>query len=323
MSRHAYSRARQARIELGPLLKKAGLTEQQMRDGALRINARAQIKFLNLVADALGDRFLGFHLAESIDLRELGLLYYVAASSETLGDVLQRVVRYTSIVNESFLLKYRAGADIRIEFGHVGVARHLDRHQIEFTMTLLMRLCRKLVGRRLAPSRLRLAHLRTSESSALSALFDCRIDFAARTDELTFPRKAKDLLVVSADPYLNKLLVANCEEALSRRRATRNSFRSAVENVIVPLLPHGKARAPEIARQLGVSQRTSARRLACEGLTFSQVVDALRGDLARQYLADQKLSISRIAWLLGYQEVSSFTHAFKRWSGKTPRQARA
>jgi len=117
--------------------------------------------------------------------------------------------------------------------------------------------------------------------------------------------------------------VANCEQALSHRRETRGTFRAAVENAMVPLLPHGKVRASQIAAKLGLSQRTSARRLALEGTTFSSVLESLRGDLAKQYLSDPDLSISRIAWLLGYQEVSAFTHAFKRWSGRTPREARA
>ncbi len=322
IARHAYARARKAGIELRPILEKAGLTEQQIKDRDSRILVRSQIDFLNLIADAVRDRLLGFHLAESIDLRELGLLYYVAASSESLGDVLQRIARFSSITNEGLSLQYRAGADIRIEFGYVGVARHLDRHQIEFSMTLLMRLCRKLVGQRLAPSRLRFTHHRGDDGSELAAFFGAKCDFAARVDELTLTRETKDMVVVSSDPYLNNLLVANCEEALSRRRASRGSFRAAVENAIVPLLPHGKARAPDVARRLGVSQRTSARRLSLEGLTFSEVLDSLRCDLARRYLADEKLSISRIAWLLGFQEVSSFTNAFKRWTGTTPRQAR-
>ena len=131
------------------------------------------------------------------------------------------------------------------------------------------------------------------------------------------------MTVTGADPYLNELLVANCEQALAHRRTNRGAFRAAVENAIVPLLPHGKVRAPQIAARLGLSQRTSARRLALEGVTFSEVLESLRGDLARQYLSDPHLSISRIAWLLGYREVSAFTHAFKRWSGKTPREARA
>jgi AraC-like DNA-binding protein len=59
------------------------------------------------------------------------------------------------------------------------------------------------------------------------------------------------------------------------------------------------------------------------GVTFSAVLQGLRRDLARQYFSHPDSSISRIAWLLGYQEVSAFTHAYKRWSGKTPREARA
>jgi AraC-like DNA-binding protein len=118
-------------------------------------------------------------------------------------------------------------------------------------------------------------------------------------------------------------LIAYCEEALSRRPTNRGSFRAAVENAITPLLPHGKARTDEVARRLGVSQRTFARRLALEGLTFSDVLGSMKIDLAERYLADEGLSISQIAWLLGYQEVSALTHAFKRWTGKTPRQARS
>lgn len=129
--------------------------------------------------------------------------------------------------------------------------------------------------------------------------------------------------VTSADPYLNALLVANCEHALAHRRLNPRAYRLAAANAIAPLLPHGKVRALQVATRLGLSQRTFARRLAMEGVTFSQVLKSLRGDLATQYLSDQHLSVSRIAWLLGYQEVSAFTHAFKRWSGKTPREARA
>jgi AraC-like DNA-binding protein len=72
-----------------------------------------------------------------------------------------------------------------------------------------------------------------------------------------------------------------------------------------------------------MSPRTLARQLAAEGLSFSTVLDRLRADLARRYLLDNGLSISKIAWMLGYGEVSAFNHAYKRWTGRTPREARA
>jgi AraC-like DNA-binding protein len=72
-----------------------------------------------------------------------------------------------------------------------------------------------------------------------------------------------------------------------------------------------------------MSKRTLARKLSDEGLNFTEVLQQLRRDLAVQYLDDPKLHVSKIAWLLGFHEVSSFTHAFKRWTGKTPSQMRA
>jgi AraC-like DNA-binding protein len=322
ITRLAYECAQRAGIEPLPILRKAGLTFQEIQDRDARFAVSRQIEFLKLTADALGDRYLGFHLAQSPDLRGLGLLFYIAASSDTLGQALERAARYTSIVNEGVSLSCRKGHDVRVVFEYVGVARYLDRHQIEFLMTALIRLCRQLTGLRLTPSRVRIAHRRFGQQdSQLASYFGGNITFGAKVDEVTFAM-AKDLPVTSADPYLNALLIANCEKALAHRRLHPGAYRVAVANAIAPLLPHGNVLAPQVAIRLGLSQRTLARRLAMEGVTFSEVLKSLRGDLARQYLSDRRLSVSRIAWLLGYQEVSAFTHAFKRWSGKTPREAR-
>ena len=140
-------------------------------------------------------------------------------------------------------------------------------------------------------------------------------------DEILFPRSAGQARILGADPYLNRMLLSYCEEALARR-TPRGSFRHEVMNALAPLLPHGKATAGEAARRLAVSQRTLARRLADEGVTFSDLLDQLRSDLAARYLADDDLPISQIAWLLGFREASGFSHAFKRWTGMTPRAAR-
>ena len=323
LTRLAYARACEAGIDLKPLLKQAGLSEQQIENRDTRLDVRHQIRFLTLVANALHDDLLGFHLAQSADLRAMGWLYYVAASSETLAEALQRGARYASIANEGVSVKYLEGKEIKISFDYVGIARHSDRHQIESFMTLLIRLCRHLTGLRLVPIRVRFTHHRDIDFSEFAALFGSDIEFGAKMDEVAFAITAKQLPVVSADLYLNELLIASCEEALSRRPINRGSFRSQVENAVVPLLPHGKARAGEIARQLGLSQRTFARRLSLESLTFSEILESLRRDLAEQYLADPDLSISQIAWILGYRENSAFAHAFRRWTGKTPRRARA
>jgi AraC-like DNA-binding protein len=322
MGRLAYGRAKAAGVAVAPLLKASNLTVEQMDDPRIRLRVRDQIRFLNLIADALGDELLGFHLAQIPDLREIGLLYYVLASSDILIEALERGAHYTAIVNEGVSQKCIDGKDVRIVLNYVGVSRHLDRHQVEFWMTAIVRVCRQLTGLRLVPAHVRFAHLRERRPSEFAEFFGQDIEFGAAVDEVAFAKKVRNLPVVSADPYLNKLLIKYCEEALSCGRS-QGTFRASVENTIVPLLPHGKIRAGDIARRLGVSQRTFARRLASEGSTFTGLLESLRFDLANRYLAEESLPISELAWLLGYQEVGAFSHAFKRWTGKTPREARA
>ena len=87
------TRALSAGLAVGALLKNAGLTRAQIRKPDVRIPVRSQVKFLNDLAEHLNDEFLGIHLAQSIDLRELGLTYYVLASSEDLPNALMRLAR--------------------------------------------------------------------------------------------------------------------------------------------------------------------------------------------------------------------------------------
>jgi AraC-like DNA-binding protein len=323
IARLVWARAKEEGIELGRLAKKAGLTVQQIEDVDARMGAQSQVRFLTLSADALQDEFLGFHLARDFDLRMIGWLHYVLASSATLGEALQRAVRYSRMANEGVALTYRQGADITLSFSYVGVARHSDRHQIEFWMTSLVRECCELTRRRLQPSRVKLTHHRKEDCSELNAFLGCDVEFGADVDEVAFPETVKDIPTVSADPYLNELLISHCEKALSRRKSNVAPLRLTVENAIAPLLPHGRARLSEVARRLGMSQRTLARRLAAEGLSFSAILDDMRVDLAKRHVEDSHLSISQIAWLVGFQETSAFTHAFKRWTGRTPRQMRS
>ena len=323
ISRLAYRVAKAKGVAADKLLNLSSLTANQIENPDLRISARDQIKFVNQVASALGDDYIGFHLAQIPDLRELGLYYYVLASSETMIDAFQRGARYTSIVNEGVSQKCIDGPDLRLLLCYRGISRHLDRHQIEFWMAAIVRMCRQLTGLRVYPSHVRFTHMRQGRCAELVEFFGHDIEFAAPVDEIVFARKTRDLRVVTANSYLNDLLVKYCEEALSQRHTRSASFRSDVENAIVPLLPHGKARVEEIARRVGMSQRTVARRLSVEGVTFTRLLELLRFNLAKRYLTEGSLPISELAWLLGYQEASAFSHAFKRWTGHTPREARA
>jgi AraC-like DNA-binding protein len=323
LARLAGERLRANGVALEPLLAKANLTPRQIEDTSVRIKVRDQIRFLDAAAAALDDDRLGFHLAQLPDLRQIGLLYYVLASSDTMLDAFRRAARYTAIVNDGIVQTCIEGRDVGLALRYVGVSRHLDIHQVEFWMATIVRVCRQLTGLRVFPSLVRFAHHRQANVAEFSELFGDHVEFGAADDRILFATTVGQAPVVSADPYLNKMLIAYCDEALAGRERTGISFRSSVENAVIPLLPHGKARASEVARSVGTSDRTFARRLSAEGLTFSGLLERLRYDLAKRYLAEGELSVSQIAWLLGYQEVGAFSRAYKRWSGDSPRDARS
>ena len=128
--------------------------------------------------------------------------------------------------------------------------------------------------------------------------------------------------LLTADPTLLKALEPFCDVGAKARRTASNTLRAAVEKELEKLLPHGKAQKPTVAKALAMSTRTLARRLAVEETTYEEVVDQLRCSLALQYLKDPSMSLSQIAWQLGYEQSPSFNHAFRRWTGRSPSEVR-
>jgi AraC-like DNA-binding protein len=322
LSRLAIERLKSAGVPIAPLLKRVGLTPEVIADPEERLSVQSQITLLDEAAIALQDDSLGFTLARDFDPRELGLLYYVMASSQTLGDALKRVARYSQITNEALVVRYREGNRLIITLSYSGVPRHSDRHQIEFCMFAVLRICRVLTGQNLVPQHFWISHHRSGANSEMARFVGTTVQFGADTDEFALNANAGELPLIHADTYLNDLLLKYCEAALADRRGNVSQLRTRVENAMSSLLPHGRVVVDDVARSLGMSKRTLARKLSDEGLNFTEIFQQLRRDLAVRYLDDRKLHISKIAWLLGFNEVSAFTHTFKRWTGKTPSQMR-
>lgn len=323
IARLACTRLREAGKDVSAVLAKAGVAAREIEDVAVRLDVSAQIRILDLAAAELGDDVLGFNLARSFDLREIGLAYYIIASSRRLRDAQQNAARYSRIANEGVRLNFSVNETAVIALDYTDVDRRSDRHQIEFWLVTLVRVCRQVTDVRLVPVQVKLRHSRAGTPADIKAFLGCDITFDAGADEVHFPAEAAELPIKGHDTFLNKLLRRYAEEAIASSPILRSGFRGDVERVLALLLPHGKARISEVARELGMSARTLSRRLQGEGVTFAAILDDLRAALARRYLADADLPVTEIAWLLGYRETSSFTHAFKRRTGLSPRQFRA
>jgi AraC-like DNA-binding protein len=128
----------------------------------------------------------------------------------------------------------------------------------------------------------------------------------------------------TADPLLSRVVLRHAEALLAERPAAAETTAGSVRRILTRLLGDDEAGCSlaAVSTSLHMSERSLQRRLADEGVTFDALLDELRRELALRYLADEKVAIAEIAYLLGYSEPSAFHRAFKRWTGTTPAEAR-
>src|SRR5262249_49018495 len=205
--RLAIARLQSAGVPVAPLLSRVGLRPEVIADPEERLSVRSQITLLDEAATALKDDCLGFTMARDFDPREIGLVYYVMASSQTLGDALKRVARFSQVTNEALVVHYREGNTLIIRLSYSGVPRHSDRHQIEFCMFAVLRLCRVLTGQNLVPQHFSIAHHRAGGTSEMARFVGTKVEFGADKDEFALNLDARELPLIHADTHLNDLLL--------------------------------------------------------------------------------------------------------------------
>ena len=293
------------------------------------MSAEAQAKFLDYAAEALDDSAFGLHLAEMTDPRDAGILFYVASGAKDFGEALALFERYFRIVNEAVrfkLTRTREGLAAEVEF--IGLRSHMVRQNAEFGISVILNALREMAGRKVRPTRAAFVHARNSDLRDFKSFYGCTVEFGraanegASSDLLEFSDAALAIPLITTDAKLIEALQPFCDMAAKERQTAAGTLRAAVESEAERMLPHGKATAQTVAKALALSVRTLSRRLAEEGTTYAGVLDQLRQSLALQYLTDPGISVSQIAWLLGYEGSTSFNHAFKRWTGHSPSAAR-
>ena len=196
------------------------------------------------------------------------------------------------------------------------------RQYMEFGTTNLIRGLREVTRRRIRPVRVTFSHARNARIREFERFFGCPVEFGRRANLIELSPTDLRTPIVEADKRLLDVLRSYCVEVLAKHREQPPSLIEKVERLVVDRLSNGEARIDIVAKELGMSTRTLSRALAKLDTSFNAVVATLRKELAYKYLKQSDLSLKEIAFLLGYMDFSSFNHAFKRWTGSTPKQAR-
>ena len=309
-------------IDAAPALFGAGLSRRQLSQDDIGVPVAFQYRSLELAATEANDPLLGLHVAAEMDTRAIGILFYLTGSSPTVAKALENLARYSAITNEALVVEISRHEDeVIIAIRHVQELDEAHRQFFELLALWFIRTLYKETNRDFAPSRITFTHARNTGLKEVHRLLRCPVDFAQTVDSWALPQHVMDLPIVSSDGYLLRILTAHADDLLPERRSV-TALQSRVVTQLISLLPSGEARATVVAQRLGMSTRSFTRHLAEEGTTFGEILEQLRQRLASRHLADDRMSVQQIAWLLGYSHVAAFNYAYKKWTGTTPGGAR-
>ena len=309
-------------IDARPALLGAGLSRRQLSRGDIGLSVASQYRFLELAAAEADDQLLGLHVAAEMDLRAIGILFYLTGSARTVSEALENFARYSKTTNEALVVDIsRRKDEVTLTIRHVQEFDEPHRQFFELVALWFIRTLHRQTNRHFNPARVTFTHARNADLREVHHLLCCPVDFAQAADTWVLPQRVMDLPILSEDSHLLQILTAYADDLMAERHSV-SGLQSMVANQLVDLLPSGESGAAAIALRLGMSRRSFTRHLAEEGITFGEILEQLRRRLAARYLADDRMSLQQIAWSLGYSEPGAFTHAYRRWTGTTPRQAR-
>lgn len=310
-------------IDADPLLRDVGLSRPDLADPESRVSYAAVLGLAERAATATGDAGFGLRLGASIDLRESGLLGFVLLNSPTLLDTLGNLKRYFQVIGEGedFEIE-RGGPTVTLRFRETDPELRGLRQNSDYLAAIVVRACRDMVRKRIVPKRAEFIHARPNGRVPYDDVLGCPVFFGKPWDALVFDAESMGLPVVGADDRLLKALEAACARILGPAPREHDLVHD-VREILLDGLSRGRATLDAAATALGLSPKTLERRLAKEGTSFTKLLDSLRADLARQYLADTDFRLEQIAYLVGYSEPAALVRAFRRWTGTTPAAFRA
>lgn len=291
-----------------------GLRGRDLDDPDMRIADAAAAQAWRLAGQITGDDAFGLHLAQWVPAGALDVLEYAFRSSPTLGSALEQMARYSRAVSA------RAEALLAFESEALVVTwgEHAQAQRVEFAFALLVRLAREATGTPLTPIEVRYSHRPPEDLLEHRAFFRAPVHFGQPSDQLLWTRADLARPLRSADPGIASLVRRRLEKLLTQVPPVDDSTSALVRRTLLGTLSRAEPTAAAVARELGSSARTLHRRLRAEGQTFRGILEAVRGELARDLLREPAVGIAEIAFVLGYSEPAAFHRFFRRWSGHTP-----
>ena len=279
-------------------------------------------ELFEIAARDTGNDNFGLDFGDGFLPKQLGPIGYAAISSPTLSAAITNLIRYFPAHQEKSTLCIIPDKDVLWLSYRIDDPRIVNRRQdAELSLCMFRNIFRTALGEDWQPLEVRFEHDRPENWDQHETIFGAPAKFNRRTNAFAFRRKDLDARMPTQDSYLFAIITPFLE---SRCRLAENpeDFATMVRNQIKMFLGDKLPTVAEIAHVLGISSENFHRRLKQQGLLFPDLLRAARQELALHYLNDSNLSLTEIAYDLGYSELSAFSRAFRNWTGMSPQRYR-
>jgi AraC-like DNA-binding protein len=314
--------AREFGIDPEQLFAEAAINPDLRNDPNARISADQLDRLIWTAKQESHDDAFAFHLVEQVHPTYYGVMGYAWLASETLRKAFELLYRYQKLLSDDGIVQLEdTGTHLKVELEWQS---HIERDPAlreRIRLSNAVRLCRMNCGESFKPDKVLFMQPEPARPAAYYAYFRCELEFGAETSAILIDAETADRPLPGYDPRLLMLFEKQIIEYLAK--LDRDDIVGQTKSIIFDQLPFGQVSIDQIAERLFLSERTLRRRLKAAGTSFKELLADTRKELGERYIQDSSLSLTEIAYMLGFSDSSSLSRAYKSWTGKSPSEYRS
>lgn len=303
------------------LFRAAGLDVALLADPEARYPLSGTTRLWQLAVAATGDSAFGLRVASQISPASAHAVGFALPTSATLKDAFQRIARYSRIVTDVGSMELRDhGDEFHVLISTPANAPRPADEAVDAFVSVQVRMSRALLDREVSPLRIELCRGVPRERYNFEQILRAPLYFCAAHNLIAFDQATANRPLDGANP----LLARNYDDVAQKVLADLDQARvlRQVRDELIQRLPEGEPSQEDIATALNVSTRSLQRRLAENGSSYRELLDDTRRELALGWLRHRACTVTEVTCLLGFSGISSFTRAFRRWTGQSPSEYR-
>jgi AraC-like DNA-binding protein len=309
-------RLREQEISLSGVLALAGLPTGFFQQEKIFVWTAELFALWRAIGEVSRDPAIGLKLGTETRIERYDPATIAALCSQSFGDALRRMARYKQLTCPEEIRLTSSNGECAVEFNWLLARDAEPAVLVDLCLSWILAIGRRGLGAPIFPLRLELT--RTAKHRVIiENHFGCRVKFRAARNALIFRENDLELPFVTHNAELLAVVGAQLDAELNARRS-RQTLGDQVKSSLKRLLAGQRPTIHSVARQLNLSARTLQRRLAEGGVTFQQMLDEARRELAHHYLGQSSVALNETAYLLGYEDPNSFFRAFHDWEGTSP-----